>query len=260
MLLKITKSIELYLPVADRLSLNKSLELRVLSKYLELLPGERILDVACGTGYWTRKLAVSHGCSVVGVDLSEREIATARRHNSGAQCTYLTSPAESLALPDQSFDKIVSVCALEHFSSDTTALKEMARVLKPSGTLAMSVDSMSSPFVTDDYREWHAREHFVRNYYDINAIRLKLGVAGFQLLEYRYLLTSRFTCWAFRLNRRYRFPVTLFIPLLYPVSRLSDRLDGHHDGGLILAFKAKKLAAGQTMSNDSSIFASSRSS
>jgi len=44
MLLKLSKSKEAYLPVGDRLSLNKSLELRVLSKYLELRPGERLLD------------------------------------------------------------------------------------------------------------------------------------------------------------------------------------------------------------------------
>ncbi|HWZ77575.1 MAG TPA: class I SAM-dependent methyltransferase [Candidatus Sulfotelmatobacter sp.] len=240
MLLKLGKSKELYLPVADRLSLNKSLELRVLSRYLELRPGERILDVACGSGYWTRKLAAAYGCTAVGIDLSEREIATAQRHHSGTNCTYLLSPAESLPVPTASFDKVISVCALEHFSSDTTALKEMARVLRPNGILGLSVDSMSGPFVTEGYREWHAQEHFVRNYYDLDSIRTKLEHAGFQLLEHRYLLTSRFTCWAFRLNRRYRFPVVFFIPLLHPLSRLCDALNGSHDGGLILALKAKK--------------------
>jgi cyclopropane fatty-acyl-phospholipid synthase-like methyltransferase len=240
MLLKLGKSREIYLPVADRLSLNKSLELRVLSKYLELRPGERILDVACGTGYWTRKLAAAYDCSAVGIDLSEHAIATAQRHHNGTHCTYRLSPAESMAFPAESFDKVISVCALEHFSSDITALKEMARVLKPNGILGLSVDSMSGPFVTESYRKWHAQEHFVRNYYDLDSIRTKLQDAGFQLLEHRYLLTSRFTYWAFRLNRRYRFPVVFFIPLLHPLSRLCDALNGRHDGGLILALKAKK--------------------
>jgi len=240
MLLKLGKSKELYLPVADRLSLNKSLELRVLSRYLELRPGERILDVACGSGYWTRRIAAAHGCTAVGIDVSEREIATAQRHHSGTHCTYQLSPAESLASPAESFDKVVSVCALEHFSSDTAALAEMARVLKPGGILGISVDSMSGPFVTESYRKWHAQEHFVRNYYHLDSLRTKLQDAGFQLLEHRYLLTSRFTCWAFRLNRRYRVPVVFFIPVLYPLSRISDALDGSHDGGLILALKAKK--------------------
>lgn len=240
MLLKITKSIELYLPVADRLTLNKSLELRVLSRYLELRPGERILDVACGSGYWTRRLAAVYGCTAVGIDLSEREIATAQRHHSGTNCTYSLSQAESLPFPPESFDKVISVCALEHFSSDTAALQEMARVAKPNGILAMSVDSLSGPFVTDSDRESHARKHFVQNYYDLNSIRIKLAAAGFQLLEHRYLLTSRFTCWAFRLNRRYRIPVVFFIPVLYPLSRICDALNGSHNGGLILALKAKK--------------------
>ena len=240
MLLRIGKSREVYVPVADRLSLNKSLELQVLARYLELRPGEKILDVACGSGYWTRKLAAAHDCTAVGIDLSERDIATARRHHGGIHCTYLLSPAESLAFPAESFDKVISVCALEHFLSDTAALAEMARVLKPGGILGISVDSMSGPFVTESYRKWHAQEHFVRNYYDLDSLRTKLQDAGFQALEHRYLLTSRFTCWAFRLNRRYRFPAVVFIPFLYPLSRLCDALDGSHDGGLILALKAKK--------------------
>jgi len=172
--------------------------------------------------------------------VSEREIATAQRHHSGTHCTYLLSPAETLPFPAESFDKVISVCALEHFLSDTAALTEMVRVLKPNGILAMSVDSMSGPFVTESYRKWHAQEHFVRNYYDLDSIRTKLQDAGFQLQEHRYLLTSRFTCWAFRVNRRYRFPVAFFIPVLYPLSRICDALNGSHDGGLILALKAKK--------------------
>ena len=242
MLLKLGKSKDVYLPVADRLSLYKSLELRVLSRYLELRPGERILDVACGSGYWTHKLAAAHGCTAVGIDLSEREVATAQRHHSGTHCTYRLSPAEKLAFPAESFDKVISVCALEHFSSDTAALEEMARVLKPDGILGISVDSMSGPFVPESYRKWHAQEHFVRNYYDLDSLRTKLQHAGFQLLEHRYLLTSRFTSWAFRMDRRYRVPVVFFIPVLFPLSRISDALNGSHEDGLILALKAKKLA------------------
>jgi SAM-dependent methyltransferase len=243
-LLRIGQSIELYLPVADRLSLNKSLELRILSRYLELRSGERILDVACGTGYWTRKLAATHGCVAVGIDLSEHDIAVAQRHHVGTHCTYLLSPAETLPFPTETFDKVISVCALEHFLSDTAALGEMARVLKPGGILGISVDSMSGPFVKESYRKWHAQEHFVRNYYDLDSLRTKLQGAGLQPLEHRYLLTSRLTCWAFRLNRRYRFPFTFFVPFLYPLTRLCDALDGSHGGGLILALKAKKLVTG----------------
>jgi ubiquinone/menaquinone biosynthesis C-methylase UbiE len=243
MLLKIAPSVELYLPVADRLSLNKSLELQVLGGYLELHPGERILDVACGSGYWTQKLAAANGCTAVGVDLSEDEIATAQLHHRGAHCTYLVSPAEILPFRSESFDKVISVCALEHFSSDTAALAEMARVLKTGGILGISVDSLSGPFVTESYRKWHAEKHFVRNYYNLEILRAKLQSAGFQPLEHRYLLTSRFSYWAFRLNRRYRFPMAFLIPILYPLSRLFDALDGRHNGGLILALKAKKMAS-----------------
>jgi ubiquinone/menaquinone biosynthesis C-methylase UbiE len=244
MLLKAGNSRQIYVPIADRLSLNKALEIRTLTTYLELHPGEKVLDVGCGSGYWTRRLADEHECTFVGIDASEEAVACARHHHGGARCSYLLSPAEVLPFEDRSFDKVMSVCALEHFNSDSDALKEMWRVLKPEGVLALSVDSMSGPFATDGYRKWHAQEHFVRNYYDRSSIRAKLLAAGFDLLEHRYLLTSRFTSWAFRFNRRYRFPVVFFIPVLYPLSRLCDIVQGSRDWGLILALRAKRRIKG----------------
>ncbi len=241
MILRASKSKEFYVPIGDRLSLNKSLEIRTLSAYLELRAGETVLDVGCGSGYWTRRLAHAHdGCTFVGIDASEREIACARHHHSGMRCSYLHSPAEALPFGAQSFDKVMSVCALEHFTSDSDALGEMWRVLRPHGILALSVDSMSGPFVKDSYRKWHAQKHYVQNYYDLDSIRVKLRHAGFELLQHRYLLTSRFTCWAFQFNRRYRFPVAFFVPVLYPLSRLCDTVEGGRDWGLILALKARK--------------------
>ena len=242
MLLRAGKSKEFYLPIADRLSLNKSLEIRTLSTYLQLHPGEAVLDVGCGSGYWTRRLADAHECTFVGVDASEEEVACARQHHSGARCSFLHSQAEVLPFGDESFDKVMSVCAMEHFSSDSDALREMWRVVRPGGVLALSVDSMSGPFVKEGYREWHARKHFVQNYYNLSSIRTKLVDAGFELLQHSYLLTSRFACWAFQFNRRYRFPAVFFVPVLYPLTRLCDSVGGSRDWGLILALKAKRSA------------------
>jgi SAM-dependent methyltransferase len=243
MLVKFGKSFQLYVPTADRLNLNKSLELRKMSRYLELRSGEKILDIACGSGYWTRKLAMSHGCTAVGIDVSKRAISTARRHHNGSYCKFALSPAETLPFSAESFDKAISVCALEHFSSDTAALAEMARVLKPNGILALSVDSFSPSFVSPSYRQWHAQKHSVQNFYDLDSIRPKLEAAGLRLLEHQYILTSRFTFFSFQLLHRHRWPMALFLPALYPLSRLSDKLGSYDDKGLILLLKAQKASS-----------------
>jgi ubiquinone/menaquinone biosynthesis C-methylase UbiE len=243
MLVRIGKSFQLYVPTADWLNLNKSLELRKMSRYLELHSGERILDIACGSGYWTRKLAMAHGCTAVGIDVSARAISTARRHHNGSYCKFALSPAETLPFSGESFDKAISVCALEHFSSDTAALAEMARVLKPNGLLALSVDSFSPSFVPPAYRLWHAQKHSVRNFYDLDSIRPKLEAAGLRLLEYQYILTSRFTFLSFQLLHRHRWPVAMLLPLIYPLSRLSDKLGNRDDKGLILLLKAQKISS-----------------
>lgn len=243
MLLRFGKSREFYLPVADRLSLNKSREVQILSRYLDLKPGEGVLDVACGSGYWTTRLASKYDCHAVGIDFSEHAISMARRHHNGSRCRYFVCQAESLPFPTGSFDKILSICALEHFTSDGLALSEMSRVLRDEGVLAISVDSFSPPFVSEEYRQWHRQKFFVNNFYKLDEIREKLEVAGFEVMQYQYLLTSRLSFWLFRLLYRFRNPLALFVPILYPLSLLSDKLTGNDRPGLMLALKAKKKSA-----------------
>ena len=67
-------------------------------------------------------------------------------------------------IPDNTFDKVVSVSCLEHFADPLQGLREMARVLKPGGRLAISVDSLLTENSPLSFREWHARRHFVTHY------------------------------------------------------------------------------------------------
>ena len=89
-------------------------------------PGERVLEVGCGRGHLTKVLD-GWGVDVVGVDANpqaaENAVSDRVRHMRG----------ESLDFPDASFDKIVSVHAIEHIPPLEAAFDEMARVLKPLG-------------------------------------------------------------------------------------------------------------------------------
>jgi SAM-dependent methyltransferase len=101
--------------------------------------GDRVLDVACGTGALTLAAAgiVGPSGSVVGLDANPEMLAVARRKP--VQVEWLEGTAEALPLPDNSFDAVVSQFALMFFEDKPKALGEMMRVLKPNGRLAVAV-------------------------------------------------------------------------------------------------------------------------
>jgi SAM-dependent methyltransferase len=111
----------------------------VVSAAARLEPGERVLDVACGTGALTVAAAecVGQTGSAVGLDASPEMLAVARRKP--MRIEWLEATAEALPLPDESFDAVVSQFGFMFFQDRAAALMEMMRVLRPAGRLAIAV-------------------------------------------------------------------------------------------------------------------------
>jgi SAM-dependent methyltransferase len=110
-----------------------------------LRPGQRVLDVACGTGALGREAAARVGPngSVAGLDPSAGMLEVAKRLSPEAE--WRQGVAESLPFPDRSFDVVVSQFGLMFFDDRLQALREMVRVLAPAGRLAVAVwDSLEN--------------------------------------------------------------------------------------------------------------------
>lgn len=111
----------------------------------QLGPGMRVVDVACGTGVLTLQAAkaVSPGGTAAGVDLNSGMLAVARRK--APEIDWREAPAEALPFDSADFDAAVSQFGLMFFQDRHAAIREMWRVLRPGGRLAVAVwDSLEN--------------------------------------------------------------------------------------------------------------------
>lgn len=110
-----------------------------LGAHLGLEPGDRVLDVAAGRGVSARALAGRFGCQVVGIDLSDTNVAAARRETAiSERVEFAVGDAESLDFDAGEFDAVICECAFCTFPDKERAAGEMARVVKPGGRVGIA--------------------------------------------------------------------------------------------------------------------------
>ena len=108
------------------------------------------LDIACGTGIFTRALAASGLCqSVCGLDATKgmlEEAKNAPSTSGAAEINYVLEDAAAMSFASNTFDVVTNRLAVHHFHDPTEQLAEMARVCKPGG-LVIIVDIMSNDLI-----------------------------------------------------------------------------------------------------------------
>lgn len=97
--------------------------------------GSEVLDVATGTGAVAAEL-LRRGCRVTGLDQSPEMLAVARARL-GARARFVEGRAEALPFPDASFDALTFTYLLRYVDDPAATLRELARVVRPGGTVAM---------------------------------------------------------------------------------------------------------------------------
>lgn len=115
---------------------------------LGLRPGERVLDMGCGAGRHAFEM-YKRGADVIAFDQDPDELATVREWFAamrdggevpdGAEADVKEGDALCLPFADGEFDRVVAAEVLEHIPADIQAIQELVRVLRPGGTLAVSV-------------------------------------------------------------------------------------------------------------------------
>jgi demethylmenaquinone methyltransferase/2-methoxy-6-polyprenyl-1,4-benzoquinol methylase len=95
-----------------------------------------VLDVATGTGAVAHELLTKYGCRIVGIDQSPEMLAEARRRL-GDRVELHEGRAESLPFADASFDALTFTYLLRYVQDPPATLAELARVVRPGGTIAM---------------------------------------------------------------------------------------------------------------------------
>ena len=168
----------------------------------------RVADIGCGPGVFTRYLC-QHARYVYAGDIDQSALSrTFARHAKQGNLAPVVTRANELPFQDASFDTVLFLEVLEHIENDVGALRELHRVLVPSGKLVVSVPIPPGEVNQDE--EWgHKREG-----YSLDAITAVLEGEGFEVVRHEYAI-FKFSRLAIRLvnswRRSVRVPAPFFV-------------------------------------------------
>jgi SAM-dependent methyltransferase len=203
------------------------------------LRGRRVLDVAGGDGYWAG-LARRRGARAVSVDLSRAKLLRGR--SLASHPALIEGDALALPFADGSFDRVMSICAIEHFDDGDRALDEMARVLRPGGELVMSADALTLA------RRWprlyaaHCERYSVQRTYSHDELSGLLAARGLEVVSHVYQFRAP---WAQRFYLSLsayggKFGFNAAAPVL-PLVAATDKAGGSGtEGGAIVLVHARR--------------------
>lgn len=204
---------------------------------LGVRPGDRLLDLGCGAGRHAFA-AAERGARVTAVDADDTEIkgVAAMFDMLDGDGTALVGNALALPFSDGAFDRVIAAEVLEHIPADTAAIAELVRVLRPGGTIAVTVPRWGPELLnwalSDEY---HSVEGGHVRIYRRGALEGRLRGAGLRLTGSHHAHALHSPYWWLKcavgvrnddhpLVRAYHRLLVWDITSAPPVTRLADRV------------------------------------
>ena len=123
---------------------------RTIFEWIEPTDDKVVLDCACGRGFYLNMIRAVSGCKLVGLELDEDVIRKAYRNVGKLPDVFLTQAnIYEQPYPDNYFDGVILSEILEHIEDDVRGLREVYRMLKPGGVVAITVPNANYPFWWD---------------------------------------------------------------------------------------------------------------
>jgi ubiquinone/menaquinone biosynthesis C-methylase UbiE len=153
---------------------------KMLASHLQ--PDQKVLEIGCGIGYFTRSL-VSSGAEITAIDISPDLLEVARRDCPAENVSFELQNAYAMIYADKSFDSVIGSSVLHHLEIDA-ALNEVHRVLKPGGSIYFTEPNMMNPQIAVQK--------------NVPAIKKRLGDSPNETAFFRWLLQRRLQRAGFR--------------------------------------------------------------
>jgi len=204
---------------------------------------ELILDIGCGSGLQT--LFLGQRCKkIIGIDISEKDITTAKlkawymsgRISSEFHCMKI----ENAEFEKEYFDKIFSICVIEHISDYVEVLRKSYRILKKNGQMIFSVDSLET-IKDKKLLLKHKEDYSVQKYFKAEETKKILEEIGFNRIEIYPICKSDFAKKLFLkgIHNKFKYGYLRskfgYFLLKYKEKHCTDR-----DKGIFLIIKCKK--------------------
>ncbi len=124
------------------------------AEYMRLQPGQRGLDVGCGTGRPSIQIAETTGAYMTGITVSAEQVRLARENAQKSSCperlTFELINAMDMPFEDNSFDAAMAIECIFHMPSRLRVFQEMARVIRPGGRIVIPDSALLRPMTDDE--------------------------------------------------------------------------------------------------------------
>jgi len=172
----------------------KIYEFKELIKNVRFSKNDTILDVGCGNGLET--LLLGKKCKkIFGIDIFKENLAIARFRShlfkKRIKSEFILTKIEKSGFKPETFDKILSVCVLEHISNYTEVLQNAYKLLIHEGQLIMSVDSLEN-IEDKNFIDYHRKKYVISQYFRKEELENILKKIGFKQVRIYPIFKSRY--------------------------------------------------------------------